>query len=85
MIPNCQICPVSSECQEAKRYMEYVHHETFNQCVLVSNINYMMDTYISVGLGAPKGHRLSTPDASIKRFSIPEVSIHLHTETKQPR
>ncbi len=72
-MPNCQVCPVTHECREAKRYMEFIHHEKFDQCVLVSNLNYMLDTYISVGLGDPKGYKHSLPNISTQRLSPPDV------------
>jgi len=79
-MPNCQVCPVTHECQEAKSYMEFIHHEKFDQCVLVSNLNYMLDTYISVGLGDPKGYEHSLPKISMQRHSPPEVlSSHIPT------
>jgi hypothetical protein len=73
VMPNCQACPISHECQDAKKYMEYVHHEKFGQCVLVGNLNYMLDTYISVGLGDPKGYKHSLPDSCAQRIYPTEV------------
>jgi hypothetical protein len=67
-MPNCQICPILHECQEAKKYMELIHREKFDKCVLVDNLDYMMDTYISVGLGDPKGYKKSLPDVSAQKL-----------------
>jgi hypothetical protein len=53
--------------------MEYIHHDKFDQCVLVSNLNYMLDTYISVGLGDAKGYQHSLPNTCSQRLSPPDV------------
>jgi hypothetical protein len=79
-MPNCQICPVSHECEEAKRYMDLIHHEEFNGCVLLRNLQRIMDNYISVVLSDPRGYRPDTPDIGKRESAALGTSTHLHIE-----
>jgi len=73
-MPNCHVCPVSHECEDANTYMDLVYHEKFDRCVLVQNLKYMMDSYISVGLGDPRGYKQNLPRISTQKSSLQEVS-----------
>lgn len=81
MMSNCQLCPISHECQEAKTYIKLIYHEEFYNCVLVRQLNTEMDTYISIGLGHPRGYNPKVPDIHTRRLSASEASTkHLPTD-----
>ena len=84
MMANCQLCPISHECQEAKTYMKLIYHEEFYNCVLVRHLNAEMDTYISIGLGDPRGYNHNAPHIHAQGLSAPEVIMkHPQTDNRQ--
>lgn len=79
-MPNCQICPILGECQQAKKHIEdtLINAAQIRDCVLVSHLNHKMDDYISIGLGDTKGYRPNTPDICTQTF-------HFHASGVMPK
>lgn len=73
-MPNCQVCPILEECQQAKNYMELMYHEQFKDCVIVRYLNHEIDNYISIGLLDPEGYKPYATDIHKQRLSTPEAS-----------
>ena len=80
MVPNCQICPILGECQQAKKHIEdtLINAAQIRDCILVSHLNNEMDNYISIGLGDTKGYRPNTPDICTQTF-------HFHASEVMPK
>jgi hypothetical protein len=79
-VPNCQICPILGECQQAKKHIEdtLINAAQIRDCILVSHLNNEMDNYISIGLGDTKGYRPNTPDICTQTF-------HFHASEVMPK
>ena len=79
-MPNCQICPILGECQQAKKHIEdtLINAAQIRDCILVSHLNNEMDNYISIGLGDTKGYRPNTPDICTQTF-------HFHASEVMPK
>jgi hypothetical protein len=79
-VPNCQICPILGECQQAKKHIEdtLINAAQIRDCILVSHLNNEMDNYISIGLGDTKGYRPNAPDICTQTF-------HFHASEVMPK